>query len=232
MDKVEKIKTFTLIELLVVIAIIAILAALLLPALNQAREKARAISCLNNLKQYALAGLSYANDNKGYASHEYDSPYVIPWMLALYPYMDIKVPDNITNVLPPKLACCPSFDTSFFTVYYQTSYGPNVHFCCSKHVTGRDTVKFLQAYEPSKNMFFMDWGYKPNDAATRVARSSFLNGSVERQLVVARHSKKVNVAYADGHAGAEEYRNLSEFVRLTSSVSPWWTSFWCPFKKI
>ena len=80
------INMFTLIELLVVIAIIAILAAMLLPALNQARERAKTIGCINNLKQLSNAFMLYIDDNEGYFPHCGNTSGIPIWDTLVLPY--------------------------------------------------------------------------------------------------------------------------------------------------
>lgn len=95
-QKSHKSLSFTLIELLVVIAIIAILAAMLLPALNKARDKAKDISCVANLKQLGLAFQDYSSDYDGWVCLQRNnfepggSDLVRNWEWKLAPYVGYK----------------------------------------------------------------------------------------------------------------------------------------------
>ena len=126
---------FTLIELLVVIAIIAILAAILLPALNSARERGRTAACVNNEKQLASAVSLYNSDNDDYNPYHafFDYPGAgarAGWNTAIMTYAGVS---NITpyraNPSPytVEVFICPSqiVEDRINMVGYYCSYAPN-----------------------------------------------------------------------------------------------------------
>ena len=114
----RKVHFFTLIELLVVIAIIAILAGMLLPALSAAREKARAISCVNNQRQVTLLHLSYTDSSKGYFCVSYDGNSLY-WNVGMDASWNKNQPGILADTLGlnlnasnSKVYQCPTFTDS------------------------------------------------------------------------------------------------------------------------
>ena len=126
--------SFTLIELLVVIAIIAILAAMLLPALNKARDKAQASSCISNLKQIAQARQAYTSDYDDYimpSTVSGDAAAIINWYQVFYDMNYLKGlcfrRAKSTGAVTAAVPICPGsvklqggFDTKLPIEYTQT----------------------------------------------------------------------------------------------------------------
>jgi prepilin-type N-terminal cleavage/methylation domain-containing protein/prepilin-type processing-associated H-X9-DG protein len=118
---VNRRNAFTLIELLVVIAIIAILAAILFPVFAQAREKARAISCLSNMKQLGLAHLMYCQDYDEQFTFGMDTNWHNAWPSNIQPYIKntgiLRCPDdsspNLTDTAPLYLSTWAGIGVSY-----------------------------------------------------------------------------------------------------------------------
>ncbi|WP_294477186.1 DUF1559 domain-containing protein [uncultured Victivallis sp.] len=210
---------FTLIELLVVIAIIAILASMLLPALQQAREKGRQSSCSGNLKQIGMAAQMYsgdANDLIVPAGFGVKWSKVWGWYNLLGPYMGLSNLQNLGaeggEVVYPKIFSCPSvtresYDENGWDALgnVRGSYGINsssdsgagVYLAGSFEPCGKIT-NFRNA---SKTFLFSE-GYWQLSRYKLVQTPNDRNS--DGKLLPNPHGEARNVGYLDGHV--EFYR--------------------------
>ena len=202
---------FTLIELLVVIAIIAILAAMLMPALQQARERGRSATCASNLKQIGTAAAHYGDDNTGYFLH-YQG--LSPWYSAMNKLSTyLGGPAKLTSAehqLLPKVFRCPSAaHGSERMIPYGFTYNPQAAkyytlplFKLTKYPTNAGN-SFTVEYGTPGNTFIAGDAYcSTSGKEANSCLSTGDNVSSGYAIPSLRHNQNGNYVFVDGHVQA------------------------------